>query len=45
VQELLEENGVACITVEIGELCKAAGGVGCMTGILKREQAPLSPET
>jgi arginine deiminase len=34
---LLEENGVECREVEIGELSKAAGGIGCLTGILGRE--------
>ncbi len=38
-QTMLEAQGVECITVEIGELCKAAGGIGCLTGILKREPA------
>jgi arginine deiminase len=36
-QRLLEENGVECRAVEIGELSKAAGGIGCLTGILARE--------
>ena len=39
-QQLLEAHGVACVTVEISELAKAAGGMGCLTGILKREAEP-----
>ena len=31
-----EANGIECIEVEISELTKAAGGLGCLTGILKR---------
>jgi arginine deiminase len=36
-RRLLEEHGVECREVEIGELAKAAGGIGCLTGILARE--------
>jgi len=36
-QTFLESLGVTCHTVEVGELHKAAGGIGCLTGILKRE--------
>jgi N-dimethylarginine dimethylaminohydrolase len=36
-QEFLETHGVSCHTVEIAELHKAAGGIGCLTGVLKRE--------
>jgi arginine deiminase len=36
-QALLEAEGVQCVTVEIDELAKAAGGMGCLSGILKRE--------
>ncbi len=36
-QRFYEDLGVTCHTVEIGELLKAAGGVGCMTGVLQRE--------
>lgn len=35
-QAFYEEAGVACQTVAIGELSKAAGGIGCLTGILAR---------
>jgi len=31
------EAGIACHTVEVDELQKAAGGIGCLTGILYRE--------
>ncbi|MBE9508514.1 MAG: amidinotransferase, partial [Chloroflexi bacterium] len=31
--------GIECVEVEIGELRKAAGGMGCLTGVLSREQA------
>lgn len=31
------EAGIACHTVEVDELQKAAGGIGCLTGILERE--------
>jgi N-dimethylarginine dimethylaminohydrolase len=33
----LEEAGVACLEVEVGELRKAAGGIGCLTGVLARD--------
>jgi len=36
-QGFLESQGIACHIVEIAELLKAAGGIGCLTGILKRE--------
>jgi N-dimethylarginine dimethylaminohydrolase len=32
----LELMGVCCMVVEVDELAKAAGGIGCMTGILER---------
>ena len=31
-----EAHGVACLEVEIGELRRAAGGMGCLSGILRR---------
>ncbi len=34
---LLEDAGVECIPVEIGELIKAGGGIHCMTAFLKRD--------
>jgi len=30
--------GIECVEVEIGELRKAAGGMGCLTGVLSREK-------
>lgn len=36
-QSFYEEMDIKCLTVEAGELHKAAGGIGCLTGILKRE--------
>lgn len=35
-QKFYESYGVVCHTVETGELNKAAGGIGCLTGILQR---------
>lgn len=37
-QAFYEEAGITCHTVEIDELLMAAGGIGCLTGILEREQ-------
>jgi N-dimethylarginine dimethylaminohydrolase len=36
-QKFLESQGVNCRTVEVTELHKAAGGIGCLTGVLQRE--------
>jgi N-dimethylarginine dimethylaminohydrolase len=33
-----EDAGITCHTVEVDELLKAAGGIGCLTGILERAQ-------
>ena len=35
-QAFYEAAGIKCQTVEIGEIMKAAGGIGCSTGILER---------
>jgi N-dimethylarginine dimethylaminohydrolase len=35
-----ENHGVTCHTVETGELNKAAGGIGCLTGVLERRNPP-----
>jgi hypothetical protein len=35
-QSFLERLGVACHTVQIDELVAAAGGIGCLTGVLER---------
>ena len=37
-QAFYEKAGITCHTVEVDELLKAAGGIGCLTGILQREQ-------
>ena len=36
-QEFLEVAGITCVVVETDEITKAAGGIGCMTGVLERE--------
>jgi arginine deiminase len=36
-QAFYEEAGITCITVQADELVKAAGAVGCMTGVLERD--------
>lgn len=36
-QAFYEEAGVTCHTVEISELGKAAGSIGCATGVVERE--------
>jgi len=36
-QRFYESLGVECITVQVDELAKAAGAVGCLTGVLHRE--------
>lgn len=36
-QAFYEDAGINCYTVEMEELLKAAGGIGCLTGILERE--------
>ena len=36
-QSFYESIGITCLTVEISELIKAAGAVGCLTGIIERE--------
>lgn len=36
-QSFYEEAGITCHTVQVDELLKAAGGIGCLTGILLRE--------
>lgn len=38
-QAFFEEAGIDCLTVEVDELAKAAGGIGCLTGILRRQPA------
>lgn len=36
-QAFYEDAGITCHAVEVDEILKAAGGIGCMTGILERE--------
>lgn len=35
-RRILEQAGVVCLEVEVGELMKGAGGIHCMTGIIHR---------
>jgi len=37
-QAFFEEAGIHCQMVEVDELVKAAGGIGCLTGILERDR-------
>jgi arginine deiminase len=39
-QAFYEDAGINCYTVEMEELLKAAGGIGCLTGILERQLSP-----
>jgi arginine deiminase len=40
-QAFYQDAGIVCETVEVDELLKAAGGIGCLTGVLEREsQSP-----
>jgi arginine deiminase len=32
------QAGITCQTVQVDELLQAAGGIGCLTGILEREK-------
>ncbi len=36
-KKALNEVGVTTVTVDVGEVAKAAGAIGCLTGILSRE--------
>jgi len=36
-QSFYEDAGISYQTVEVSELLKAAGGIGCLTGIVERE--------
>jgi N-dimethylarginine dimethylaminohydrolase len=38
-QAFYEDAGITCHTVEVDEIVKAAGGIGCATGIVEREPA------
>jgi N-dimethylarginine dimethylaminohydrolase len=39
VQAFYERHGIECVTVAARELVKAAGGFGCLTGVLQRDRA------
>jgi arginine deiminase len=36
-QTFLQSQGITCHVVKVDELLKAAGGIGCLTGIIERE--------
>ena len=36
-QSFYQDAGISCHSVQVNELLKAAGGIGCLTGILHRE--------
>jgi len=36
-QSFYEAAGITCVVVETDEIGKAAGGIGCLTGVLERE--------
>ncbi len=36
-QRFYERLGITCLTVQVDELAKAAGAIGCLTGVLQRE--------
>lgn len=38
-QSLYEGAGITCLTIAVDELIKAAGGIGCLTGVLERGPA------
>jgi N-dimethylarginine dimethylaminohydrolase len=40
-QTFYEGLGIECLTVEVGSISRAAGSVGCLTGIVERESASL----
>ncbi|CAN5653709.1 dimethylarginine dimethylaminohydrolase family protein [soil metagenome] len=39
MRSVFEEHGVQCVEVDISELIKAGGGIHCMTGFSKRDDA------
>ncbi len=39
-ESFYEEAGISCHSVQVDELLKAAGGIGCLTGILHRQPDP-----
>ncbi|MFO7688009.1 MAG: arginine deiminase family protein [Desulfobacterales bacterium] len=40
-QAFYEDLGITCLTVDVGELIKAAGAIGCLTGIIEREPTSI----
>ena len=44
-QQFYERLGVECITVAVDELAKAAGAIGCLTGVLQRGARPAFTST
>ncbi len=44
-QAFLEAEGITCQVTAMDELAKAAGGIGCLTGVLWRAPAEASSET
>jgi arginine deiminase len=36
-QRFFESAGISCHTVAVNELVKAAGGIGCLSGVLARD--------
>lgn len=36
IQGFLEDHGVSCVCVDVDELAKAAGAIGCLTGVVHR---------
>jgi N-dimethylarginine dimethylaminohydrolase len=39
----LEDHGITCLSVAVDELAKAAGAIGCLTGVLWRDPAGGPP--
>jgi N-dimethylarginine dimethylaminohydrolase len=37
-QAFYEQHAIACHTVPVDELAKAAGAIGCLTGVMERER-------
>ena len=37
VQKVYESAGIECVTVDGSELVKAAGAIGCLTGVIRRD--------
>ncbi len=35
--DFLEELGITCFSVDVGHIGKAAGSIGCLTGVVERE--------